>query len=350
MGKRRLAGLGVLAFMVALVVLFVQAGSAADEGGGEVWAPAQDTGTLYVVHGMGSVEAVTAPGAIQNPHLINFSPSGDYAYVSDVGNGNLNVVRASHRAVLAPVTFGTGTDTHQAKPSPDGSILLVARRAPGSTPLLHKVLANEAAESWTVTGQTASFGGKSPICTIFRDDGARAYVSLSGSGIAVVDVASMSVLNTLTTNGAVACGMVKSRDGSTVYVTSNGGAGSPVGYFYRLSTATDTLSPPTPVSGTDVHFLGLSPNGKTAYATARGSEALKILDTAGTTIGTVLLDPTPGPLNDQPDGVAVKGDNVYVALKNAGKLAIVKGKQQTVDYLQLATASSNALPHVTVRP
>lgn len=338
----------VVALMAALLALYVQAGSAEDAG--EVWVPAQDTGQVFIVQGMGSDETLTDT-AIQNPHLINFSPSGGYAYVSDVGNGKLNVVRADDRQVIASLTFGSGgSDTHQAKPSPDGTILLVARRGPGSTPLLHKVLASEATETWTVSGQTASFGTKSPICTIFRDDGARAYVSLSSSGIAVVDVASMTVLDTLTTNGAVACGMVKSKDGSTVYVTSNGGTGSTTGSFYRLDTSTDTLTLDRTITATDLHFLDLSPNGKVAYATARGSEALKLIDLTDTGVGTVTLDPTLDPLNDQPDGVAVKGDNVYVALKNSGKLAVVKGNQGTVKYLDLVGPSSNALPHVTVRP
>lgn len=340
-------------------VLFAPTAFATEDG--EVWVPAQDTGRVFVVHGMGSVETITAPGLIINPHLVNFAPSGEYAYVSDVANGRLNIVRADDRQVVGGITsaqFGGGNDTHQAKPSPDGTVLLVARRFGSQT--LFKVHADEAAESWTVDADKLNFAplGKTPICTVFRPDGERAYVSLGPNGVAVVDVDTMDLVTSagggdgiLDTEGAVACGMAPSKDGSTVFVTSNGGTiTTPVGRLYRLNTATDTLTLDRNVPGTDIHFLDLSPNDKTAYATARGSEALKVIDLTGTAIGTVGLDATPSALNDQPDGVATKGNNVYVALKNSGKLAVVRGTQGTVTYLDLAAPSSNALPHVVVRP
>ena len=44
-----------------------------------------------------------------------------------------------------------------------------------------------------------------PVCSVFRDDGERAYVSLRPSGIAIVDVPTMKLIDTLKTDGFVAC-------------------------------------------------------------------------------------------------------------------------------------------------
>lgn len=355
--RRARAAWPALVLAAVAVGLAAQSSGASDSGHGEAWAPAQDSGKVYVVRGRRPAEEVTDP-AVLNPHLINFSDSGDYAYVSDVGNGKLNIFEADDRELVASLTFASvGNDTHQAKPSPDTSVLLVARRVPART--LHKVLADEDSESWTVSPQQLSFGPtRAPICTVFRADGERAYVSLAPSGIAVVDVATMTLVTDTSagsdgifdTNGAVACGMSEAGDERTVYVSSNGGAGSTSGTLYQLDTISDTLMPVMTVQGTDLHFLDLSRNDRRVYITARGSEALKIVDLRKGTVDDVSLDPTPGPLNDQPDGVNMNGGRAFVALKNSGKLAQVGHGGGSVHYMDLAPPSANALPHVTIRP
>ena len=73
---------------------------------------------------------------------------------------------------------------------------------------------------------------------MFRDDGQRAYVSLRPDGIAIVDVPTMTVLGTLPTDGFVACGMIKSKQGRMVTVASSGGGG----HITRLDTVSDTLT------------------------------------------------------------------------------------------------------------
>src|SRR4029079_3564572 len=97
---------------------------------------------------------------------------------------------------------------HQAKASPDGSTVLVSVVA---SKTLVRLAADETAETWTQNGDL-SFGtiGKAPICTVFRDDGQEAYVSLQPSGLAIVDVPSMSIVDVLPTDGFIACGMIKS--------------------------------------------------------------------------------------------------------------------------------------------
>src|SRR5262249_53474469 len=133
------------------------------------------------------------------PHITTFSPDGKYAYVSGMGNGDLDVIQTGTRRLLKTLSLGP-TATHQAKPSPNGSTLLMAQVAQKS---LIKVSVDEVAQTWQ-PGSELSFGaiGKAPICTIFSDDGQRAFVSLNPNGLAIVDVATMRLQNVLATDGS----------------------------------------------------------------------------------------------------------------------------------------------------
>jgi hypothetical protein len=70
------------------------------------------------------------------------------------------------------------------------------------------------------------------------------------------------------------------------------------------------------------------------------------------------LDPTPGPANDEPDAIGVRGNTVFVSLRASGKIAVINVNQRTVSYLDLAPASvfnpancaGCAVHGVTVRP
>jgi hypothetical protein len=327
----------------------VVAQTAQEPDSGEVWVTSQGTDRLFIVHGQGSsIETVPLPGT--GPHITTFSPLGDYAYVSGMRNGTLSILRADDRHVVQTLNLGP-TLTHQAKPSPDGSVLLVAQIASRT---LIKIAADEAAESWQVVG-SLSFGslGKPPICTVFRDDGQRAYVSMLPNGIAIVDVppaGPMTLVGTLPTDGFVACGLIKSKRGRMVTVASSGGGG----HIYRLDTETDTLTDASEagtLGAPDWHSFNISANEKVGFGTSPNSDEIILADLTGpvvSRIGALPLDPTPGCLttsppcigNDQPDalggGETVRGNTLFVGLRGSGHLAIVNIKQQTATFLQLS--------------
>jgi hypothetical protein len=201
---------------------------------------------------------------------------------------------------------------------------------------LIKVAADEAAESWQVIA-SLSFAslGRAPICSVFRDDGERAYVSLRPSGIAIVDVPTMTHIGTLTTDGFVACGMIKSKRGRIVTVASSGSGG----HIYRLDTTTDTLSDAGTLGAADWHSFNMSPNEKVGFGTSPHSDEIVLADLAGAVaspIAALQLDPTPGVGNDEPDALSVRGNTLFVSLRASGQLAIVKVNQQTVAFLQLS--------------
>ncbi|MCA1623629.1 MAG: hypothetical protein LC778_07470, partial [Acidobacteria bacterium] len=208
-----------------------------DDDDSEVWVTSQGTHRLFILNGDGDIMDTVQLPAGAGPHIPTFSPSSQFAYVSGMGDGKLYVLDADTRQVLRTLSFSTPTIpalTHQAKPSPDGSILLVANIA---SKTLFKVRVSESEESWVVDPISLTLD-KAPVCTVFRNDGRRAYVSLRPSGIAIVDVPTMTLLGTRDTDGFVACGMIKSSNGKTVTIASTGGGG----HIYRLDTTTDTLS------------------------------------------------------------------------------------------------------------
>lgn len=325
-------GLGRLAGVLAIALSGSGVAETAQQSDPvELWVTSQGTDRLFIVHGEGSsIETIPVPGI--GPHIITFSPLGDYAYVSGMRNGDLSILRADDRRVVQTLHLGP-TLTHQAKPSPDGSVLLVAQLASMS---LIKVASDEATESWQVAG-SLSFAslGRAPICSVFRDDGQRAYVSLRPSGIGVVDVPTMTHIGTLDTDGFVACGMIKSKRGRMVTVASSGGGG----HFYRLDTTTDTLVDAGTAGAADWHSFNMSPNEKMGFGTSPQSDEIILADLSGpvaSSIAALQLDPTPGMGNDEPDALSVRGNTLVVSLRASGQLAIVKVNQRTVTFLQLS--------------
>jgi DNA-binding beta-propeller fold protein YncE len=326
--------LGRLAIGFAIVFsASVVARTAQEPESGELWVTSQGTDRLFIVHGRGSsIETIPLPGT--GPHITMFSPLGDYAYVSGMRNGTLSILRADDRQIVQTLNLGP-TLTHQAKPSPDGSVLLVTQIASRT---LIKIAADEAAESWQVVG-SLSFAslGKPPICSVFRDDGQRAYVSMLPDGIAIVDVPTMTHIGTFATDGFVACGMTMSRRGRIVTLASSGGGG----HVYRLDTATDTLTDAGTLGAADWHSFHMSPNEKVGFGTSPHSDEIVLADLTGPTvspIATLRLDPTPGIGNDQPDAInpAVRGNTLFVSLRASGQLAIVDVNQRTATFLQLS--------------
>jgi len=147
------------------------------------------------------------------------------------------------------------------------------------------------------------------------------------------------------TGGVIGCGFAESKDGRHIYAVSPAGTG----HFYRLDLlAAELTELNSAVGATDLHNLALGANEEVAYASSRGSDELLTIELAtGLVLDRLPVDATTAP--DLPDGVAVRGDTVYVTLKAAGKVAIVKANQRRVEYVDVTAPSLNALPHITVR-
>jgi hypothetical protein len=107
------------------------------------------------------------------------------------------------------------------------------------------------------------------------------------------------------------------------------------------------------------HSFNISPNEKVGYGTSPLVDQLQIIDMATGTTTSLMFNPTPGIGNNQPDAIAVEGNNVYVSLRMSGQLAVVDPMHSTVSYISLEAPSASinpancagcALHGVTLRP
>ncbi|HVE62432.1 MAG TPA: hypothetical protein VNB94_01330 [Mycobacteriales bacterium] len=321
----------LLVLLVAAAATFTTSASA-QVGREELWVAQQDTDAIAVIRHGRVRDRIPLPKGT-GPHSIDVSPSGAFAYVSGVGNGDLHVVDTKSRKIVTTLDLGD-KGTHQARPTPDGRRILVAQM---QSKQVIALVASEAGRRWTKEGALTL--EKEPICTAYADGGRRAYVSTKPDGIAVVDTTTMTVTKELPTDGAVQCGLAELADSRTIYVSSNGGTG----HLYRLDPGTDELADAgLSLDAKDLHGLALSPEGDSAYLSARESDALKVVPLGGGAIRTVSLDRRPNEV-DKPDQVRLSGETVAVSMRTTGEVALVDRRTLAVRYVPVAPASANAV-------
>jgi hypothetical protein len=256
------------------------------------------------------------------PHIITFH-TPHFAYVGGMTDGKVYVVDANARQVVQTLTVGT-TLAHQVKVSPGGATALVA--VIGSKTLT-KILVDEANRTWTVDASLdiGAATGKAPVCTVFRADSHRAFVSLNPSGLAVVDVPTMSYLGQLPTDGFIACGMIK-QDADHVVIAASGHGG----HIYTLDMNAETLTDRGTLGAASWHSFNMTPDGTRGFGSSPLSDEVIVIDlttTPVTRVGSILFDQVAGVGNNQPDafggGEAIAGDVLPIGLRAAGNVALL---------------------------
>ena len=267
------------------------------------------------------LDGFSLPAGTQ-PHIITFH-SGKYAYVSGMGNGALSIVDADSRQLLKTLNFAPAL-CHQGRVSPDGTIMLVSVLP---TRKLHKLAVDESNGSWTPLSSVEFPVGKAPVCSVFRADSQRAYVSAMMDGIVIVDVPSMTILGTLPTDGFVACGMIKPNPLADHAVVAASGGG---GHIYTLDMTNDTLVDRGTLGAASWHSLNITRDGTLGFGTSPLSDEVVAIDLTTqpvTKLRTIPLQPLPGTGNNQPDamggGEAIVGETLPVSLRAAGQVAFV---------------------------
>ena len=152
----------------------------------ELWVTSQGGNVLFIrnFEDLSAIDQINLPNGA-GPHIITFH-TPDFAYVGGMTDGNVYVIDANARQVVQTLKVAP-TLAHQVKVSPDGATALVAIIGAKK---LTKLLVDEANRSWSVDASldVGAATGKAPVCTVFRADSKRAFVSLNPSGIAIVDV------------------------------------------------------------------------------------------------------------------------------------------------------------------
>jgi DNA-binding beta-propeller fold protein YncE len=310
-------------FVVGFAASMFACGGAADltlsedelaSGERELWVTAQATHFVKIFNATAGTQEEIYVGDGAQPHMVDLSPSGAYAYVSNMGNGNLTVIRAADRAIVADMNFGATLSTHQSRVSPDGRTVLVHQIA---TRRLIKLAADEANGSWSIAGEVTLARG--PICSVYTKDGRRAYTSLASSEVVEIDLASMTVVRTFPV-GNLQCGLTMDADGRKLYITDNANGGR----IWRVNVQDGTLnSVVSSVGVADLHGSALDEDERNLYVTARAGDEFRTVKLGDGTSSRINLDLTPD-FADSPEQIVVDGEDVFVTVGNAGKVLRIR--------------------------
>lgn len=318
---------------LALCLLFAMgpAGARADEllvlNKGDRTMAIVDTATLEVV---GRVP--TGP----DPHEVEASSDGKYAYISNYSRGNgaantITVIDLAAKAPAAPIDLGqisrphgldysggklyftaqgsgvagridpasrriewtvsTGQDgTHMILVSPDGSHVFTANTASGSVSILDRSGTGAQASDWHVTTVPVGRGAEG---FDLSPDGKELWAANAGDAtVSIVDVASRRVVQTLPVRFARANRLVFTPDGKRVLISDLGGR-----ELIVLDAAARKEIARIDVKGGAAGLL-VDPDGTRAFLSVGSQNAVAIVDLASLTVARWI------PTGPNPDGLA----------------------------------------------
>lgn len=289
----------------------------------ELWVTSQAGSVLFIrnFQDLSPIDQIALPAGA-GPHIITFH-TPDFAYVGGMTDGNVYVIDANTRQIVQTLNVGP-TLAHQVKVSPDGGTALVAIIG---TKMLTKLLVDEVNRHWSIDASLdlGAATGKAPVCSVFRADSKRAFVSLNPSGIAIVDVPTMSYVGEIATDGFIACGMIKQDADHVVIATTGGG-----GHIYTLDMNAETLIDRGVLGAASWHSFNMTADGTRGFGSSPLSDEVIIIDlttTPVTNLGSIRFDQVAGVGNNQPDafggGEVISGNVLPVGLRAAGNVALV---------------------------
>ena len=292
----------------------------------ELWVTSQGDNVIFIrnFEDLSPIDQIDLPAGA-GPHIITFH-TPDFAYVGGMTDGNVYVIDANAREVVKTLHVAP-TLAHQVKVSPDGATALVAII---STKTVTKILVDEANRRWSLDASLdiGAATGKAPVCTVFRADSRRAFISLNPSGLAVVDVPTMTYLGQIATDGFIACGMIK-QDSNHVVIASSGSGG----HIYTLDMMAETLTDRGALGAASWHSFNMTADGTRGFGSSPLSDEVIVIDLTTTPVsklGAIRFDQVAGLGHNQPDafggGEAISGNVLPVGLRAAGNVAIVNAR------------------------
>jgi hypothetical protein len=291
----------------------------------ELWVTSQGSSKIFIrnFENLSPIDRIDLPSGA-GPHIITFH-SPDFAYVGGMTDGKVYVIDANTRQIAYSAQLGP-TQVHQVKVSPDGATALVSILR---TKTLVRMSVDEANRRWSVDRSLdigAVTGNRAPVCTVFDAGSERAFVSLNPNGIAVVDVASMTLSSQIPTDGFIACGMIKTDPDHVIIASATTGGG----HIYTLDMTTATLTDRGVVGAASWHSLAISADGTRGFGSSPMSDEVIVFDLTADSVKKVAalrFDQVPGSASNQPDafggGEPNYGNVLPVGLRAAGNVAIV---------------------------
>ena len=246
------------------------------------------------------------------PHLLLFNANHSHGVLASVATGHVLFIRAADRKVVGSVDVGA--QAHGAVPSADNSIALVAnqngkRLARIRTDYARDIYTHEAAADLDLGAlEDHEHPDNAPICPVmFVDGGRKAYVTMRGGGLYIVDTAStpMRVIAEYGRSDVAPAGCGGVVLGNKVYINSGSATTSDL---YVFDSRTDRLVKHLPLTpwGSDGHGMVLTGGGRYLWFANRGNgDNIVVIDTSRDEVVGVfpdvgaapdLIDVTPGPL------------------------------------------------------
>jgi DNA-binding beta-propeller fold protein YncE len=289
----------------------------------EIWAIDQGTHIVHIFDSeLNEVDRIDlgAHGA-RVPHMIDFTSDHAYAFVANLGSGDVAVVRTADREVLDIVR--TGPRTHMAGVMPDDSAVIAdvigAADRPRDGRLVEIVLDLETetftigrtlvvAEDPVVKRVSGRFPETAPICHAYTPDGRYAFVTLGPGlhhgGLVIVDTGSFTVTKAFPPDELkVNCGTALTPDGRHMLV--NGGDRE-TGVWYAIDTATLEVVHESSSRGHDAHGVWTTPDGREIWMINRVSDDGIIIDP-----DTLDIIEEIGNIGETPDIIAMSPDSRY---------------------------------------
>lgn len=297
----------------------------------EIWAMDQGTHIVHVFNS--SLDEIAkidlgSQGA-RVPHMIEFTADQRYAFIANPSTGNVAVVRAPDRRLVALLT--TGPRTHHAAVAPGSRKVLVSVIGAVNVPWDGKLveldadLANErftlgrqlvlADDPLFVSHKSELKDSGGAVCTAFTADGRYAYVTLGPGldegGVVVLDTRDFRLVKVYGPGQVQAnCGTLLSPDTKQMYLVDGD---KEVGVWYASDVRTHQPVHRVETRGHDAHGSALTPDGKEYWLVNRVTSNAVVMDTKTHQI----LAEIPF-VGKTPDIVAISPDSRYAFITLRG--------------------------------
>jgi YVTN family beta-propeller protein len=252
-----------------------------------------------------AADTVTATIAVgTTPRVVAVSPDGGQVWSTEDGSNTVSVIDTATDTVIDAIPgiinpWGIVFD-------PDGTRVFVAEAGPGTFRIAVIDVATR-----TITDSVTGLPSY-PTMLAISPDGSTLYAATeSSSTITVIDVATLTVVGPVTGISGNVYGMAVSSDGSRLYAVRYIADDLAV-----VDTATDAVIGAIAV-GDFPREVALSPDGTRAYVTDLADDTISIVD-----LGANTSSPVPAAPVVNPAGVAVSPDGTRVYVTGAGNATL----------------------------
>lgn len=284
------------------------------------------------------------------PHLVVFNNAQTYGMVANVASGHVYFINADSRKVVASIDVGE--QAHAAYASPDDSVVLVANQNGKKLARIHSDFKSgtfrySPAEDLDLESlEDAGHPDNAPICPIiFTDQGKKAYITLRGGGLFIVDVSAtpMKLVKSYNKDEVAPAGCGGIAAGKKIYINSGTASSSDL---YVFDSSNDSLIKHIDVSSIGADGHGLAVVGKGSRYLWMGNRAnanIAIIDTQSDSIVGTISDVGKAPdiMDKSPDG-----EKVFVALRGPNNLtggAVAKGEKPGMAVMRVKEGGAGGL-------